>query len=102
MPKPHSTRDKFLKYLRSGLAHDVPWVDVSGIYTSEDVRVAIKKIAQNDPLLHKILHYYITTRLPRNQIAEAVVYDSSTVKRKLDDGVDLIMHKLKMPDLEEA
>lgn len=95
MPKPHPTRDKFLKYLRQQLCHDTPWVDVSGVYLAEDVRNAIEKIRKMDPLLYKILNYYVKTRNPRMRIAEAVHYDSSTVKRKLDDAVDLVMSNMK-------
>lgn len=95
MPKPHPIRDKFLKYLRRDLAHDMPWVDASGVYVSSEVRSAIKQVAQTDPLLHKILDYYMRTRMPRMKIADAVHYDSSTVKRKLDEAVDLILHHLK-------
>jgi len=96
MPKPHPIRDKFLKYLRSDMAHDKLWVDASGVYTSNEVRDAVKRISRTDPLLHRIIDYYIRTRMPRMRIAEAVHYDSSTVKRKLDDAVDIVLQQLKL------
>lgn len=96
MPKPHIVRDKVLKYLRGPLAHDYPWVDVSGIYTAAEVRAAIKKISAGDPILHQIMDQYVRTRKPRMQIAQSVNYDSSTVKRKLDEAVDLLLHNLKL------
>lgn len=102
MPKPHPIRDKFLKHLREKLAHDMPWVDVSGVYTADEVRVAVKQVADTDPLLHKILYYYMNTRMPRMRIAEAVHYDSSTVKRKLDEAVDVILQRLKNSSPQNA
>lgn len=101
MPKPHPVRDKFLKYLKGPMAHDTPWVDVSGIYFAAEVRKAIKKIAETDPLLHQIVDQYVRTRKPRMQIANSVSYDSSTVKRKLDEAADLILHNLKMDVADE-
>lgn len=100
MPKPHPTRDKFLKYLRGPLAHDNPWVDVSGVYLATEVRVAIKKLEASDPVLYKILNIYICTRNGRMEIAQKVDYDSSTVKRKLDQAADLVLQKLKLDGAE--
>lgn len=102
MPKPHPIRDQFLKYLRGGFAHDMPWIDRSGVFSSEEVRAAVKKVAESDPVLHRILDYYIRTRMPRMRIAEAVHYDSSTVKRKLDEAVDLIFQNLHNEELANA
>jgi len=83
------------------MAHDKPWVDVSGVYTSNEVRAAVKRIGRTDPLLHRIIDYYIRTRMPRMRIAEAVHYDSSTVKRKLDEAVDIVLQQLKLGALGE-
>lgn len=96
MPKPNPIRDKFLKYLRGNLAHDMPWYDVSGIYFARDVRVAVKQVAHTDPMLYRILHAYITTRNSRMEIARAVSFDSSTVKRKLDEAADIVLQNLKL------
>lgn len=100
MPKPHPVRDKFLKYLRGSYAHDMAWIDISGVYTSEEVRRATREVSKSDPVLHRILDYWIRTRLPRMRIADAVHYDSSTVKRKLDEAVDLILQNLKAADFK--
>lgn len=100
MPKPHPIRDKFLKYLRGSYAHDMPWVDVSGVYLAYEVKSAIVALSKSDPVLYKILDYYMRTRMPRMRIAEAVHYDSSTVKRKLDEAVDVILQNLKNEGIE--
>lgn len=68
---------------------------MSAVFQEVEVRAAIKAISKTDPVLHNILDYYIRTRMSRIQIGEAVNYDSSTVKRKLDEAVDLILHQLK-------
>jgi hypothetical protein len=63
---------------------------------AHEVRAAIKKIAATDPILHQIIDQYVRTRKARMQIAQSVSYDSSTVKRKLDEAADLVMHNLKL------
>jgi hypothetical protein len=72
----------------------MPWVDHVGAHLAGDVRRAIKKLERTDPVHHKILDHYMRSKAPRITIADAVSYDSSTVKRKLDEAVDIILQNL--------
>ena len=96
MPAPHPSRDRFLKYLRQKLPHEMPWVDASDVYDATEVRKAIVQLSQTDQNLHRILDHFMRTKMARMRIAELTHYDSSTVKRKLDEAVDVILQNLKM------
>lgn len=80
----------------------MPWVDASDVYHATEVRKAIIQLAQTDQNLHRILDHYMRTKSARMKIAELTHYDSSTVKRKLDEAVDVILQNLKMNRLLET
>lgn len=96
MPSPNEIRGPFLKYLRKQLPHGRYWVDVEGVFSAAEVRAAIKRLEHKNPKLHRILDKYITNKAARSQIADSESYDSSTIKRKLDDALDLVLQNLKM------
>lgn len=96
MGKPNPIRSKFLKYLREQLPHGFYWIDAEGHYSPDEVRRAIRKLATGDPAHHSVLDSYIRTRKPRSEIAREKLYDSSTIKRKLDKAIDLVLQNLKL------
>lgn len=82
--------------IKGGEIDEYP-VDVEFLY--EDVKDAIKNIEYNGPDIHRVLWAYLFTPLPRTGLADLCRFDSSTVKRKLDKAVDLIMQYLNNRDL---
>ncbi len=65
------------------------------VFAYEDVKKAVFALRDNDPDILRILWYYIGTALSRTRIADEVDFDASTVKRKADRGIDLVLQKLR-------
>lgn len=96
MPHPDEKRGKFIKYLRTQLPHNKFWIDGHEVFPPEDVRKVILSIEDSDPALSRILRKYTSTRNSRSKIAESENYDASTIKRKLDHALDMVLQELNM------
>ncbi|MBD2201796.1 hypothetical protein H6G33_10595 [Calothrix sp. FACHB-1219] len=86
MAQAHPGIDAITKYLRN----DFPWakpLDCSHVYgkqtifTYEQVKAALLKLKVTDPYLHRLLGYRWQTNRARNDIADGLYLDPSTLKR---------------------
>jgi hypothetical protein len=99
MPSPNPRRDLLLKYLRHSFPYELDFKDWEGVvHPYQKVKDALYSIRDNNPEIVRIMTYHLYTRLPRTRVAEEVGYDPSTVKRKLDQGADLVMQRLSHED----
>lgn len=101
MPAPNPNRNHILKYLRYEFPHSKPLSDPGSgkIFTVQEVKAALLSLAKSDPGYHRILYLWYNGRSSRLQIAAAAGMDSSTVKRRMDASVDIILMYLLHPDL---
>lgn len=90
----HNIRQEFVKYMRTGYAYGETWSDKWGVHSSEDIRESVKRLAETDPVLYRILNLYTLSRMSRHRISVRIGYDYSTVKRKLDQAIDIILTML--------
>lgn len=96
MPRPNPIRNSVLKYLKSDFPYKLDLV-VEGEkrpYAYDRVREAFEGFKDNDPIYYRILSTYCFTSLSRARAAEAIGFDSSTLKRYLDKAADIIMNRL--------
>jgi len=104
---PHVSRDTILKYLKKEFQwrqdYVFKWQEVTEegerlnrehTFTWSDVEAARKWTANLNPDNYKVLMYLITTGRSRQNIADALFLNSSTVKRKADAALDQIQQYL--------
>lgn len=96
LPAPHPIRHILLRYLR----HEYPVgedlkLSEHEVYAYTFVKQVINSLKDCDPDKLQVLTYYITTTLPRTQIADAMDMDSSTVKRLLNKTLDVVLNRLR-------
>lgn len=86
MAKADPRLDSVTKYLKNKF----PWKDdfycepLDTTYPYKDVVEAIAKIKITDPRLHRIANYRWMSHRTRNEIANSLYMDSSTLKRQWD------------------
>jgi hypothetical protein len=89
------------KYLRT----EFPWKKdfyckvLDETFTYQQVRDALIKIQVTDPLLHRLASYRWASHRSRNDIADGLYMDSSTLKRHWDKFGHLLMNYLVNGDL---
>jgi hypothetical protein len=101
MAKPHIGIDSFTNYLSKGFPWKETWVispsgpeDETLEFTSTEVKEAIVRLKRTDPYLHKLLAYRWLTKRTRNDIANSQYMDPSTLKRKWDVAINIIVNYL--------
>lgn len=101
MARPHAGRDAFLKYLNEGFPWKQPYISPPDYqqFSAEEVEEALKYVKIANPVKYKILDTTMTTRRSRAEIASSLKYDTSTVKRYLNQAVDLVIWYLRYKDL---
>jgi hypothetical protein len=87
-------RQEFVKYMRTGYAYGEEWTDLWGTHSSTDIRESIKRLSETDPMLYRVFNLYTLSRMSRHRIAVRLGYDYSTVKRKLDQAIDIVLTML--------
>lgn len=89
MAKADPRLDSITRYLK----FEFPWkkdfhcepLDIT--YKYQDVIDALKKIKTTDPALHRIASYRWASNRTRNEIANSLYMDSSTLKRSTSQGL---------------
>lgn len=99
MPSPDPIRNSVLKFLRASYPHKLDLVVDGQAYPYADVKKAVDGLKDNDPLLLRILSSYMFTALSRAKAADAIGFDSSTLKRHLNKAADIIMQRLNHADM---
>lgn len=103
----HPGLSQFTEYLR----RKFPWKEnfecemVNETFTYEEVKQALRHLKTTDPALHRILEYRALSNRSRWDIAEALYIDSSTLKRKWNVAMNIMMNWLlhgSMSHLEEG
>lgn len=89
-------RALFLDYLRGGYQLHAAWVDDTGTtYEALEVWAILYRVQVEEPDLWKFLDIWMNhTTISNISIAALLNRDPSTLKRKLDQVVDLILHYL--------
>jgi hypothetical protein len=101
MAKADSRLDSITRYLKT----DFPWKKdfvcepLGTTYQYIDVTKALMKIKITDPSLHRIASYRWMSYRTRNEIANSLYMDSSTLKRHWDKFGHLLMNYLNHGDL---
>lgn len=101
MARPHSGHDHLLKYLKESFS----WKEVyvahpdGEEFSAEDVARALHYLSVANPEKYKILDLSISTGRSRSEISGSLHLDPSTIKRYLNQALDLIMIKLRYRDL---
>lgn len=94
MPTPNEIRGPFLKYLRQDLPHNKHYRSSENVFSPKEVRQALLSLQSKDPMRYRILHKYTHSRDSRSKIAESENYDASTIKRRLDQALDIVLQEL--------
>jgi len=87
-------RDKVFKYLRGGYEYKMVWIDATGIYTYEEVRAVLEALEKENSKAYHVMDYWIRTRISKVKIAKQLKCNPSTVKRQLDNLVDMFLARL--------
>lgn len=101
MAKADARLDSITKYLKVKF----PWKEdfycepLDTTYPYQDVVEAISRIKITDPALHRIANYRWMSYRTRNDIANSLYMDSSTLKRHWDKFGHLLMNYLNHGDL---
>lgn len=101
LAKPHPGNDSLTKYMKT----EFPWKKdfvcepINMTFRYEDVVDALRKLKTTDPKLHRIGSYRWMSYRSRNDIANGLYMDSSTLKRYWDKFSCLIMNYLVHGDL---
>lgn len=101
MARAHPGLDALTKYLKT----QFPWKQdfycdyLNMTFTYNQVRAAINKIKITDPALHRIASYRWMSHRSRNEIANSLYIDASTLKRHWDKFGHLLMNYLVNGDL---
>ena len=91
-----------IKYLRDGFSKQED-LDLSCVlddsksrvkFTYKEVKAAMFRFKIVDPGLHSLLGYLWQSHRSRNAIAEALHFDSSTVRRRWVKGITVILNYL--------
>jgi len=98
---PDLVRNSFLSYIKRGLQYQEVWVHptTNVEFTSEQVKAALKSLKELNPLVYNALYILWTTRETRAFVGSRLMRSSSTVKRLWDEGIDIALVLLLLPDL---
>lgn len=89
--------DSFTKYLKTSFACKEDWDAMEVLnetFKYEDVKQAMVEFKTTDPGLHRILSYRWQTARSRNDIANSLYLDPSTLKRQWDKAMFLVINRL--------
>lgn len=89
--------ESFTKYLKNNFPFKENWEAAELLgesFTYEEVREALKRLKTTDPLLHKNLGYRWQSTRSRNSIANSLYCDPSTLKRRWDKAIKIIINYL--------
>jgi hypothetical protein len=100
MPAPQPILASLKNYLRTDFALFKPWLlpqESDGSVTKiivehAQVKSALRKLALTDPALNRILEYLWRTTRSREDIASSEGVDPSTVKRRWDKGLLIVLN----------
>lgn len=89
--------DSFTRYLRTSFSCKEDWNAEAVLgekFTYEQVKSAMKQMMVTDPKLHRLLAYRWQTNRSRNDIANSLYLDASTLKRSWDKGMRQVINSL--------
>jgi DNA-binding NarL/FixJ family response regulator len=101
MARPHSGHDYFLRYLKDGFSWKQTYVAIPDgeEFSAEKVAQALSYLKSANPTKYRILDLSISTGRSRSEISGSLHLDPSTIKRYLNQALDLIMLKLRYENL---
>jgi hypothetical protein len=104
MPKPHPGIKYVLDYLRDRWPHEEDFTDqyTGKSFTAKEIYEALKRIEKTDPGISSVMYYWYRSRASKGDIASAKGVDPSTIKRRLNDGINMLLVDLHYPDLEKS
>lgn len=102
----HNGINSFLKYLKEEFPWKKNWdasevfeEDISFTYT--EVKQAIIEFKKINPKQHRLLEYAWLTSRKRDEIANGLYIDSSTLKRSWNKSIHIIVNSLVNKDIIE-
>lgn len=91
-PKTHELK----QYLKRGFSLKEDWESEQfhQTYSYNDIKANLKLLSVTDPELHKLLGWVWLSNRSRSQVAEALYMDPSTLKRKQDKAMYILLNYL--------
>ena len=98
---PHLVRSSFFKYLKEDFVDERDWRHpaTQATYTTKQVREALQAYKHMNPSCYRALWATWTTGASRDFIADHFRFSGSTIKRRTDEGVSIILLMLFFPEL---
>jgi hypothetical protein len=96
MALPDPKLQQFKTYLKKGFALREDWHSLifDEVYTYLEIKEALRKLSMSDPDLHRLLGWVWLSNRPRNDVAGGLFMDPSTLKRKQDKAMLIILNYL--------
>lgn len=98
---PHVIRSSFMNYLKNDFMYKRDWQHPVSkeIYTHENIRLVLHKYMYISPQIYKALHALWIGSSSRETLANLFSYSPSTIRRKWDTGINMIILMLGWPEL---
>ncbi len=91
MPAPQPDRANFLLYLRSEFPYKMDFSTLKGkTVPYQDIYNGMLKLRTENPELYRIMWLHTHTRLPRDYMVDLTWFDTSTVKRRINQAAETI------------
>jgi hypothetical protein len=105
MTCPDPARDSLYKYLKQDFPWQKDW-DVSKIthlrkdlITYDEIKNALQEVKKINPEIHRFLSYLVNANRKREDIASHHKCDTSTLKRKTNQGFDMMLNIINNKDV---
>ena len=99
---PHPVRQSLLEYFRHRFSLRQDWKHpfTNEVYEHRRVREVLERYKHLNPENYRALWMLWTTQAPRSYIAEAFYVSGSTLRRRWDDAIDVLLFMLLFPELQ--
>lgn len=101
---PHVIRSSFHTYLKTEFMYKLDWTHPVSkeTYPHADIKTVIEQYKYIAPQNYKTLWALWTSSTNREALANLFMYSPSTIKRRWDESVDIILFMLIWPELNVA
>lgn len=98
---PHVVRSHFQNYLKTEFMYSMDWLHPVSkeVYCHKDIKDVIAQYKYISPTNYKALWALWTSSTSRESLANLFSFSASTIKRRWDEGVDVILFMLIWPEL---
>lgn len=98
---PHVVRSHFQNYLKTEFMYELAWTHPVSkvVYAHADIKKTITTYKFISPQNYKALWALWTSSTNREALASLFSYSASTIKRRWDEGADMVLFMLIWPEL---